>query len=213
MLTKRFYMKDIREFEDESGISVLGLFSSMSISNLAILLMLGNPGMTEEQAYNAIDDYTDTNDILEAFTEVRTCLLGKEVDPNDEGSSINTTKYETMTDVYSDMCMNIMSVGISYTEFWGMTTKEMYKAFDGIANKVRNDMNRELSMQHTAAAMIGASVWGKLGKEPPKIEAQEKGHAGDKYVEGYGLLGDREYRNLMALMSRGTKRMEAKKDG
>ena len=50
-----------------------------------------------------------------------------------------------------------------------MTTKEMYKVFNSIAIKMQNETNRELNNYHTLAAMIGGAVWGKLQKEPPRV--------------------------------------------
>ena len=50
-----------------------------------------------------------------------------------------------------------------------MNTKEMYSVFNSICVKMQNVTNRELSNYHTLAAMIGGAVWGKLQKEPPKV--------------------------------------------
>jgi hypothetical protein len=51
-----------------------------------------------------------------------------------------------------------------------MNTKEMYKVFNSIAIKMQNETNRELNNYHTLAAMIGGAVWGKLQKEPPRVQ-------------------------------------------
>ena len=63
-----------------------------------------------------------------------------------------------------------MSVGLSYSEFWDMNTKEMYRVFNSICIKIQNETNRELSNYHTLAAMVGGAVWGKLQKDAPKVD-------------------------------------------
>ena len=65
--------------------------------------------------------------------------------------------------------MQLMSVGLGYSEFWAMNTKEMYRVFNSICIKIQNETNRELSNYHTLAAMVGGAVWGKLQKDAPKV--------------------------------------------
>ena len=104
--------------------------------------------------------------------EIKEKLLGygnnNEIDENSE-DTVDITKYNSLTELYMHFNMQLMSVGLSYSEFWSMNTKEMYSVFNSICVKMQNETNRELSNYHTLAAMIGGAVWGKLQKEPPKV--------------------------------------------
>ena len=78
-----------------------------------------------------------------------------DVDDNDK---IDITSYNSLTDLYTQFGMELMSVGLSYSEFWDMNTKEMYRVFNSICIKIQNETNRELSNYHTIAEMVGGAV-------------------------------------------------------
>ena len=50
---------------------------------------------------------------------------------------------------------------------------------------MQNETNRELNNYHTLAAMIGGAVWGKLQKEPPRVDYsnQNRGDVEDMDVD------------------------------
>ena len=66
MLVTKYYLSDIRDYEDETGKSVLGLFQEISVSNLITLVMLGNRSVTEKQASTLIDVYLQEHSIPES---------------------------------------------------------------------------------------------------------------------------------------------------
>lgn len=171
-LIRGYKLIDIKEYEYSTGNSVLKIFNNISISGLITLVSLGNNSCEEEMASQLLDKYLEEHNIEQAFRECRTELLGENSE-NDkeygEGQSIDITSYETLTDIYMKFCMQLMSIGLSYNEFWSMTTREMYRVFNSIVIKMQNETNRELSNYHTLAAMIGGAVWGKLQKDPPKV--------------------------------------------
>ena len=174
MLVRNFNLKDIKEYEDSTGANILSFFDNISFSNLIELVKLGNGKCDDELAYEILDNYLkeDENTLLSGLLEIKEKLLGygdnNEIAENNE-DTVDISKYNSLTDLYTHFNMQLMSVGLSYSEFWSMNTKEMYSVFNSICVKMQNETNRELSNYHTLAAMIGGAVWGKLQKEPPKV--------------------------------------------
>lgn len=175
MLIKHFYLKDIKKYEDETGNNILNFFNDIRFSYIIDLVRLGNNYCSEEQACNILDEYleNESNSIVSAVLEIKESLIGigdnndNDVDDNDK---IDITSYNSLTDLYTQFGMELMSVGLSYSEFWDMNTKEMYRVFNSICIKIQNETNRELSNYHTLAAMVGGAVWGKLQKDAPKVD-------------------------------------------
>lgn len=175
MLIKHFYLKDIKKYEDETGNNILNFFNDIRFSYIIDLVRLGNNYCSEEQACNILDEYleNESNSIVSAMLEIKESLIGigdnsdNDVDDNDK---IDITSYNSLTDLYTQFGMELMSVGLSYSEFWDMNTKEMYRVFNSICIKIQNETNRELSNYHTLAAMVGGAVWGKLQKDAPKVD-------------------------------------------
>lgn len=175
MLIKHFYLKDIKKYEDETGNNILNFFNDIRFSYIIDLVRLGNNYCSEEQACNILDEYleNESNSIISAMLEIKESLIGigdnndNDVDDNDK---IDITSYNSLTDLYTQFGMELMSVGLSYSEFWDMNTKEMYRVFNSICIKIQNETNRELSNYHTLAAMVGGAVWGKLQKDAPKVD-------------------------------------------
>ena len=175
MLVRNFNLKDIKEYEDSTGANILSFFDNISFSNLIELVKLGNGKCDEDLACKIIEDYLSIpdNTLLSGILEIKEKLLGygnnNEIDENSE-DTVDITKYSSLTDLYTHFSMQLMSVGLSYSEFWAMNTKEMYRVFNSICIKIQNETNRELSNYHTLAAMVGGAVWGKLQKDAPKVD-------------------------------------------
>ena len=174
MLVKNFYLKDIKKYEDETGNNILSFFNDIKFSNMIDLIRLGNNNCSEEQASEILEDYLaqDNHTILSVMLEIKENLIGigdnNDNDVDDE-DKIDITNYSSLTELYNTFNMQLMSVGLSYSEFWAMNTKEMYRVFNSICIKIQNETNRELSNYHTLAAMVGGAVWGKLQKDAPKV--------------------------------------------
>lgn len=184
MLIKNFYLKDIKKYEDETGSNILDFFSDIKFSNIIDLIKLGNGNCDDNRASRILEDYlsVEDNSLLGAILEIKEALLGIGDNENNnvpDEDKIDVTKYNSLTDLYTQFNMELMSVGLSYSEFWAMNTKEMYRVFNSIVIKLQNDTNRELSNYHTLAAMVGGAVWGKLQKEPPKVDMSNKANEVD----------------------------------
>lgn len=179
MLIRNFYLSDIKKYEDKTGNNILSFFNDIKFSNIIDLIKLGNGNCSEEEASEILDNYLKEkeNTTLSAILEIKEALLGigdnTDNDVSDE-DKIDITSYDSLTELYTQFNMQLMSVGLSYSEFWAMNTKEMYRVFNSICVKIQNETNRELSNYHTLAAMVGGAVWGKLQKEPPKVNIGNK---------------------------------------
>lgn len=172
MLIRHFYLKDIKEYEDETGYNILSFFGSLEINKMIDLVKIGN-SCTYEQACNLLDEYLEEHTLLEALLEIKKSLIGVG-DNNEEDiaeeDKIDITKYSSLTELYQNFCMQLMSFDVSYSEFWSMDTKDMYRVFNSLLIKMQNDTNRQLSNYHTLAGLVGQAVWGKLQKEAPQIK-------------------------------------------
>ena len=174
VLIKNFYLKDNKKYEDETGNNILSFFNDIKFSNMIDLIRLGNNNCSEEQASKILEEYLaqDNHTILSVMLEIKENLIGigdnNDNDVDDE-DKIDITNYNSLTELYNNFNMQLMSVGLSYSEFWAMNTKEMYRVFNSICIKIQNETNRELSNYHTLAAMVGGAVWGKLQKDAPKV--------------------------------------------
>jgi hypothetical protein len=174
MLIRSFNLIDIKNYEYTTGKNILSYFNDIKFDNILDLISLGNNNCGKEAASIILDNYLKSGkSYVDAVLEIKEALIGKgsnDEDDVDEEDKVDISKYESLTDLYIYFSMQLLSVGLSYQEFWSMNTKEMYKVFNSIAIKMQNETNRELNNYHTLAAMIGGAVWGKLQKEPPRVQ-------------------------------------------
>lgn len=177
MLVRNYNSIDIKNYESKNNINILSFFNNPTINNILEMIKLGNGNCDDEIAANILDTYLEEHTFIDAVIEIKENLLGK--GENNEQDSydnnlINITQYSSLTDLYIRYSMELMSVGLSYSEFWSMNTKEMFKVFNSIIIKIQNETNRELSNYHTLAHMVGSAVWGKLQKKPPQVEIKQE---------------------------------------
>lgn len=172
MLVHRFNLRDIREYEDEHNASILKYFDTIRVSNIIDLISLGNGKCSIEQASDILDKYLSSgHTLVDAMIEIRNMLVGEISDTDEEqvNNTISTTKYNSLTELYEFYCMQLMSIGFGYTEFWDLSTKSLYRVFNSINIKRQNEINQSLQLAHTQAALIGQAVWGKLQRKAPHV--------------------------------------------
>lgn len=212
MLINKAYLKDIREYEESTGKNILRLFDKISISNIVKLIKIFNGEISDEECCTLIDDYikNENKSIIDIYEEMRNALLGYDyngehnTDNNDNNSYEDINSYKFLTDFYMKLCMQLMSLGVTYKEFWAFTTKEMYQVFYGIQQKIILDYNKEMQIAYNQAALIGGAVWGKLPSKPPQIgntHSDDESYYEDETIiqteMGEMTLGD--YRLYLAL--------------
>lgn len=198
-LVRKFYVRDIRDFENDSGRSVVDMFNGLDVVDLVDLVKLGNKGINAEEACNIVDSYfLDGGTIDKAFEICRECLFGGIVAEDNECEEVEVGGF--YSDILDKFCMQLMSVGLGYSEFWDMTTHEIYKVIETIENKIITEMNRQISLNHTLASMIGGAVWGKLPSKPPVIEFNSGENQGDSVKSSeYGEIETDTLKSILAL--------------
>lgn len=184
MVVNKCYIRDIRDYEERTNNNILRLFDNISVSNLVELLMIFNK-TSEQETYAFIDKYieNENNSIVDAFCEIREALLGYKDDEENEINSMledddssyfdDVSDYKLLSDYYMHLGMQLMSLGLTYSEFWSLSTSEMYQVYNSIEQKMINDFNRQMEIAHLEAGMFGSAVWGKLPKSPPRININE----------------------------------------
>ena len=195
-LVNRFYIRDIREYEQENNVNIIKYFEDVfDIYNLIELIKLGNKTGTLE-AVNLLYDYLKEgeNDLETAYIEIRDTLLGKPVEQGDEGN-LQAVEFNSLTDLFNELCKQAMSIGLTYSEFWSMDTKEMYQVVEGIQERKIDQYNEKMADMHTMTCMIGAMLCGKLDKNPPQIDNPNK----TIWLEEFGEVSMEDYRTLQAL--------------
>ena len=172
LLVHNFNLIDIKKYEDRTGNNILDFFKNLRFCDLIDLVKLGNGGCDDDTACKLIDNYFDTGaSLVDAYMEIKSCLIGVGANENaDDSSTLYISNYKSLTDLYIYFCMQMLSVGLSYSEFWSMNTKEMYKVFDSLNIKLCNDTNRSLQDSYNLAALVGSAVWGKLPKQVPHVD-------------------------------------------
>ena len=201
MLVDKYYVKDIKEFEELTGKSVISILKEQDFDGLVDLIRLGMQSKpTKDKCYDILDQYLlQGHDLLDVFEEVRQCLFGDQMTEEEQEDGINLEEFEYLTDAYNKMCFDIMSVGISYNEFWSFSTRDMYDAFNSCAQKIENDINRQLSLAYNSAALIGASVWGKLPKKVPQVDLAD--HSSEIVQTEYGQMTRGECNDLVKMQA------------
>ena len=201
MLVEKYYVKDIKEYEERTGMSVISILKEQDFDGLVDLIRLGMQSkQTKDKCYDILDQYLlQGHDLLDVFEEVRQCLFGDQMTEEEQEDGINLEEFEYLTDAYNKMCFDIMSVGISYNEFWNFSTRDMYDAFNSCAQKIENDINRQLSLAYNSAALIGASVWGKLPKKVPQVDLVD--HSSEIVQTEYGEMTRGEYNDLVKMQA------------
>ena len=105
MLVRNFNLKDIKEYEDNTGANILNFFNDISFTNLIELVKLGNGKCDDEVACKIVDDYLSIpdNTLLSGILEIKEKLLGygnnNEIDENSE-DTVDITKYNSLTELY-----------------------------------------------------------------------------------------------------------------
>ena len=202
MLVEKYYVKDIKEYEERTGMSVISILKEQDFDGLVDLIRLGMQSKpTKDKCYDILDQYLlQGHDLVDAFEEVRQCLFGDQMtEEEQEEEGINLSQFKTLTEAYNKMCFDIMSVGISYNEFWNFSTRDMYDAFNSCTQKIENDINRQLSLAYNSAALIGASVWGKLPKKVPQVDLVD--HSNEIVQTEYGEMTRGEYNDLVKMQA------------
>lgn len=204
-LIKRFILNDIRDYELDNNVNLMDYFSDvLDLNNLIELIKIGNR-TDEKSAIGILSRYlvNPDNNLKSAYIEVRDELLGKKPEEGNE-DNLETKQYDSLTDIFNELCKRAIEEvnGITYSEFWSMSTKEMYQIVDGLNKRKIEQYNEDLTKMHTMACMINQAMWGKLDKNPPQIKEKQTTNINKNekiFVEGIGYLTQDEYKVIKLL--------------
>lgn len=166
-MCKEFIIKDVLAYELDNDINI---FEELSQGNLFIILDLIKIGNNcdDAEAESILNKSVDEIGFDETVKELAYELIGKRPDEKDEVT--NSKNYPSFTEVLEDFYDNLQSVDKNFglNEFWGISTRYLYKYSEGVKKRYVNDKNLELQSQFSNAMMIGQMLSGKL-KECPQL--------------------------------------------
>lgn len=208
MIINKCYLKDIRDYEDRTNKNILSLFESYKLQNLLEIMQAMKPELNDEACIAIIDNhFSNGGSVEELFIELRNVLVGYEIigdgtsSNDDENSNVeDITNYRTLTDFYIHLSMQLMSLGVSYSEFWSLTTKEMYQVFNAIQQKSVMDFNKNMQEYNILASLIAGAVWGKPAKEAPHIDLNELKDPEEIINTPYGEMSRADYKVLIEML-------------
>lgn len=205
MLVDKCYVKDIRIYEEGSNSNLLDLFDVVSYYNLGVLVSVFRH-VDIESAFQFIDYETEQSDVslIEMFDSIKKAIFiysdeeVQQVEDVDSNGVDDIRQFNTLTDYYMDVCMQMISLGLTYSEFWGLSTKEIYSLSTALNKKAVDDFNSKLQIAYTEAALFGGAVWGRLPKDAPKIDINEINKT--EIIEtDYGPMSRQDYNSLKVL--------------
>lgn len=212
MLKNKCYLKDIRDFEENMNVNIIPLLNTINMRDMCLLLSIVYRDLSIEQVADLIDKELENGiSILELSTKITSIILGydisedigKEVNEDENKNEYNAlediTNYKSLNEFHMHCCMELMSLGMSYNEFWSMTTREMYQAYKAIQQKFVLDYNKQMQFAHTQAALIGGAVWGKLDKKAPHLNIEDLLDPNEEIDTPHGRMTREDYRIMKEL--------------
>ena len=174
-MIKSFNIKYLKQYEYDNNVNILKIVNTVNFYNAITLIKL-NYNCSEEEAGGLLDTYLNTNNsnkLVDIFEQSGKQLFGfsdKQQDEYTEDNKIKLDIFSSLTELYSRFALDMMENGIAYSEFWEMNTDEMFSLTDVLMIKAERELNKELTMQYTQAALMAKAMAGKLDKEPPRVD-------------------------------------------
>lgn len=169
-LIQTLKLKDLVEYERLNNRDILKDIEKNRLATVIDLIMIGNKLSNREDAYIIYDKYInedENNSLYTAIDEVVKCLTGGYSGVDNNSGYIEDNK--RLSDIIEDFNMELMSYGISYSEFWNMDVNDMYRVACGIVKKLETDINISLQKAYIEASMNAQAIFGKLPDKPPII--------------------------------------------
>ena len=143
MLVRNFNLKDIKEYEDSTGVNILNFFNDISFSNLIELVKLGNGKCDDELACKIIEDYLSIpdNTLLSGILEIKEKLLGygnnNEIDENIYKNSLEKEIADTLRELGKNVVAGSDVAGLSADLIFDKTIVEV----DGLEDEPREKIS------------------------------------------------------------------------
>lgn len=208
MIVTRVYMRDVRLYEENNNINILKLFESISVENIITCLKLFNH-IDENEACDLLDKYMESDGIGYVYNALINAFIGYDYtedknDKNDEDDdSVDLNKFNYMYEYYDNLCMQLMALGLSYSEFWNLSTREVYSTSKALQQKIVIDYNMASRLQYQQACLTASAFVGKLPKEAPHISMDSVRRDDEIIYTEYGEMTYRDYKSVLALKKLG----------
>lgn len=192
------------------------MLNTLNMRDICLLLSIIYKELSMEQVASIVDKELENGvSLLELSSKVTSIILGyditedikkqiekdnEEAEPiKDYNSLEDINNYKSLSEFHMHCCMELMSLGMAYSEFWSMTTKEMYQAYKAIQQKFVLDYNKQMEFAHTQAALIGGAVWGKLEKKAPHLNIEDLLDPDEIIDTPHGKMSREDYRIMKEL--------------
>lgn len=171
LIVKDFVIRDILDYEDTEGISIIDELEQGELFILVDLIQMSIK-CSEEDANDILSKALNESSLPEIIEKVVDSLIGRRAEKSEE--TVNKKEYKNFSDILLDFYTQIQIVDtLSYSDFMHMTTRQLYRYADGLQARYINNKNQELQSQFNNVAMLLGAVTGKL-KECPQLD--EEGH-------------------------------------
>lgn len=184
MIISGYRLIDIKDYEFKSKKSVIDMLGSLKLKDLIELVQLGNNGMSFDMAKDVVMDYLRDNELTSLIDEIRDKLFP--VSRSQEQTSKDIKPYKNLTALYRELGQSIRENGVSYSDFWSMTTEDIFEELDLLEEHMINKKQDEVNLAHLTGAFVGMALAGKLEAEPPKVSRKAPKEDLSKYE---GKLG------------------------
>lgn len=163
MIVDEFIIKDIIDYELVNDRDLLGELAAGNFDVAADLIMLGKK-CSEEEAYEILEDALEKYGFEQTFEYLAYDLIGRK--PEDDKEEHNVTEYKTFSDVLENFCneVRVLDNNLGLSDFWGMSTRYMYKYSEGLKDRYIFNLNKQAQEQFLNAETFLGLLFGKLKK-------------------------------------------------
>ena len=163
MIVDEFIIKDIIDYELVNDRDLLGELAACNFDVAADLIMLGKK-CSEDEAYEILEDCLNKYGFEQTFEYLAYDLIGRK--PEDDKDDHNVTEYKTFSEVLENFCneLRVIDCNLGLSDFWGMSTRYMYKYSDGLKDRYIFNLNKQAQEQFLNAETFLGLLFGKLKK-------------------------------------------------
>lgn len=166
-LVKEFIIKDILDYELNEEVNIIENLQAGNWFIVIDLIKLGNK-CDDAEAESILDKAIETMTMEEVLQEIAFELVGRET--SDKENNVDKKQYTSFSEILEDFYNQIQTVdeNLGLNEFWGLSTRYLYRYADGLQKRYVYNTNKELQSQYHNVAMFMQALGGKL-KECPRL--------------------------------------------
>ena len=174
-LIQSFNIRDIKEYERNNRVSIIDMLQGIDFENLGELVRLGNPGISEEDAFEIMDDYIMAgHTVLDIYEEIRKGLFGENTNSENKETR-DLSNYKNLTSFYSEILGDLRTYDdLGYSEAWSMNTDDLFLEFEILSKRLMDKTQADINNGHMLAVFLAQALSGNLPQEPPQINKAKK---------------------------------------